>query len=78
MRPPEVNPVHAVIDRIDAGVAVLITCGGAPERLTFPARLLPEGSREGDIVSIRITVEPGAAESARGWIAPLIDRLRKR
>lgn len=68
--------VQATIDRIDEGVAVLITRNGEPARLTLPARLLPPGSREGDIVSIAITADGAATEAARERVRQKTKRLR--
>ncbi len=68
--------MQATIDRIEKEVAVLVTCGEDPSRLTLPAWFLPPGSREGDIVSIAITPDRAATDAAKDRISRKIDRLR--
>jgi len=68
--------VQATIDSIDEGIAVLITSDTEPARLILPARLLPPGSREGDVVSIAITADGAATDTAGERIRRKIGRLR--
>ncbi|HOX34814.1 MAG TPA: DUF3006 domain-containing protein [Methanoregulaceae archaeon] len=68
--------MQATIDSIDEGIAVLITCDKKPVRMTLPARLLPKGCHEGDIVSITITADRPATGSAGERIRRKIDRFR--
>jgi hypothetical protein len=70
--------VQATVDRIDAGIAVLILEGGKRERIVLPAALLPKGCREGDILSL--ILEPDTRETGRGreQVASQIERLKKR
>ena len=70
--------MRATIDRIDNKIAVLITCGESPDRITLPATLLPEGSREGDIVTIAIGSDRDATARARERVAGLADRLSRK
>lgn len=68
--------MQATIDSIDEGIAVLITAGTEPARLTLPVRLLPPGSREGDVVSIAITADRPATDTGGERIRRKIGRLR--
>ena len=70
--------IRAVVDRIDEGVAVLVLCGGAGKTITLPSSLLPDGSKEGDIVSLSVQPDPDATEAERAQVAATIERLRKR
>lgn len=70
--------IRAVVDRIDGGVAVLILCGAAVKTITLPYSLLPEGSKEGDIVSLSIQPDPDATEAEQAQVAATIERLRQR
>jgi hypothetical protein len=67
--------MQATVDRIEGGVAVLITREETPARITIPARLLPEGSREGDIVTVALGADTGATENARDAVSRTIGRL---
>ncbi len=68
--------MQATIDRIDEGIAILITHDAEPARLALPVRLLPPGSREGDIVSIVITTDAPATDAAKERVRRKISRLR--
>lgn len=68
--------MQATIDRIDGGIAVLITREETPVRITIPARLLPEGSREGDIVTVSVDPDKEATGAAQDRISRIIDRLK--
>ena len=70
--------IRAVIDRIDEGVAVLILCGAAGKTITLPSSLLPDGAKEGDIVSLSVQPDPDATQTERAQVAATIERLRKR
>ena len=68
--------MQATIERIDSGTPVLVSREENPARITIPARLLPGGSREGDIVSIEIGPDPEATAEAKARVSRLIGRLR--
>lgn len=68
--------MQATVDQIDNGIAVLVTREETPARITMPARLLPGGSREGDIVSIEIGPDPEATAEEKARVSRLIGRLR--
>jgi hypothetical protein len=66
----------ASIDRIEEGVAVLITRDAEPVRFTLPLAFLPDGSREGDIVDMAFRRNVAATEEARRRVAEGIERLK--
>lgn len=68
--------MNATIDRIEEGIAVLITADGDPVRLTVPLSLLPPGVKEGDSVTLRIDREDGATETSKGRVSTLIEKLQ--
>ena len=67
--------MQATIDRIDSGIAVLVTREENPARITIPARLLPEGSREGDIVTMTVNGDAEATITAKDTVSRMIGRL---
>jgi hypothetical protein len=67
----------ATIDRIEEGLAVLL-CGDEPVRFTLPLSLLPEGSREGDVIDMAFSRNVEETEDARRRVAERIERLRRR
>lgn len=66
------------IDRIEEGIAVLIGKDDGTGRLTVPLPLLPQGSREGDVVTLSFTRNEPATRSAQERITALQDRLKNR
>lgn len=70
--------MKAAIDRIDEGVSILLTDDLPPHRITLPAALLPPGSREGDILDLRLGRDEAATDTARARAAGQIRRLQDR
>jgi hypothetical protein len=68
---------RASIDRVEEGVAVLIS-GDGSARFTIPCSLLPAGAREGDVLEFSIRRDVAATEEARRRVAERIERLRRR
>ena len=66
------------IDRIEGTIAVLISREDEPVRVNVPVSLLPPGSREGDILTIRIDRDRKATESAKEQVSTLIEKLKKK
>lgn len=64
------------LDRIEGGLAVLIT----EDRQSWlvPARYLPAGSREGDVLDVLLRRNPEATEELSGRVAELQNRLLER
>ena len=63
--------VNLIIDAIESGGARLMLLDGAV--FEFPAALLPEGAREGDGVTVRLSLEP--ANDYKDDIDRLLDSL---
>lgn len=70
--------MKAVIDRIEGPLAVLIAREDESIRLTIPVSLLPDGCREGDILSIGIERDNQTTEAAKERVSALIEKLKKR
>ena len=70
--------MKCTIDRIEGGIAVLLSCGDEPRPFHLPVSVLPPGCREGDIVTIRIERDEEATREAKERTASLIDRLKRR
>jgi len=70
--------VRATIDRIEDGKAFLILHNGSHKPVVFPSVLLPEGCREGDIVTITLERDPVGTQQEYDRIQEQVDRLKKR
>ena len=66
------------LDRIEGNTAVLISQEDESQRCNIPLSLLPTGSREGDMLSIRIERDGVATEAAKERVSGLIEKLKKR
>ncbi|NMB79344.1 MAG: DUF3006 domain-containing protein [Methanomicrobiales archaeon] len=66
------------LDRIENGIAVLISRDDPAVRLNLPAALLPAGANEGDILTLTLERDEAAAESAKARVAALQERLKRR
>jgi hypothetical protein len=66
------------LDRIEGNTAVLISQEDESQRFNIPLSLLPTGSREGDMFSIRIERDGKATEAAKERVSGLIEKLKKR
>jgi hypothetical protein len=70
--------MKATIDQIGDQVAVLISCEDESMHLTLPASILPDGSREGDIVTLTLERDEELTEQTRELVSSLIERMRKK
>jgi hypothetical protein len=70
--------MKATIDRIEEGIAVLISAEEVPARMTVPASLLPAGAKEGDAVIIGIDRDDNATEAAKDRVSSLIAKLKNK
>ena len=66
------------LDRIDEGIAVLISREEEPVRMTIPVSLLPPFVKEGDIVTLSIERDDEATAAARIGVTGLLDKLKKK
>lgn len=65
--------IKAVIDRFEGDKAVLLV-GEQETGITWPRELLPK-SKEGDILSIQITVDTAATEQAKAEADDLFEQI---
>jgi hypothetical protein len=65
------------IDRIEEGIAVLISRDDPHLRINAPCTILPPGSGEGSVVSLLIERDDDEARAARERIARLQEKLKK-
>jgi len=70
--------MKATIDRIEGTVAVVLSREDESVRVNIPVSLLPPGSREGDILTIRIERDRAATEAAQERVSGLVEKLKKR
>lgn len=64
------------IDRIDEGIAVLVVKGDPPRQIRLPAALLPPGSREGDVLTLRLEADAAGTAAVKERVSGLIEKLR--
>ncbi|MCJ7794985.1 MAG: DUF3006 domain-containing protein [Methanoregulaceae archaeon] len=70
--------VRATIDRIENGIAVLILHSGSHKPVAIPSIFLPDGCREGDIVTLTLERDPAGTQQERDVIGEQVERLKKR
>ena len=70
--------MKATIDRIEGKMAVLLMGEDGKAKVNMPLSLLPEGCKEGDILSISIERDPEATSQAKERVSGLMDKLKKK
>ena len=70
--------MKATIDRIEGKLAALLIRNGENIKLNFPLILLPEGSKEGDILDISIHKDEKETEDAKERVSSLIEKLKSK
>jgi hypothetical protein len=68
--------VRVSIDRIEGGVAVLLARDDFPEWISIPVSLLPAGSKEGDILTLTLEVDPADTAATKKRVDGLIEKLK--
>ncbi len=66
---------RALIDRIETDKGVLLLGEEEREAVDFPVGFLPEGSKEGDVLSIKIKLESRKTREAKQKVAEMIKKL---
>jgi hypothetical protein len=66
------------LDRVDEGIAVLITRDSPTFSMTVPASLLPPGCNEGDIVTLSLDRDEEATAIARSRVTDILNKLKKK
>jgi hypothetical protein len=70
--------MKVTIDRFEDGYAVLLVRDEEDVHIDFPAELLPEGCREGDILDIEIKRDEESTEATRKRVSDLIEKLKNK
>lgn len=68
----------ATLDRIENDIAVLLVRDEETTKINIHFSLLPEESREGDILNISITRDAQATENARKRVSSLLEKLKNK
>jgi|WetSurMetagenome_2_1015567.scaffolds.fasta_scaffold02974_5 hypothetical protein len=66
------------IDRIEEGVAVLLSREDRPRTMSVPLSFLPPGSREGDIVTVEIGRDGEETRETTDRVRDLITKLKNK
>lgn len=66
------------IDRIESGIAVLISRDDPQIRFTVPVSALPPLCKEGDILTLSLERDETATAAAKERVTSLIDKLKKK
>jgi hypothetical protein len=67
-----------VVDRIEGDLAVVVLYEDDSVKFNFPVRLLPEGTREGDHLTVTFAPDEESRELERQRIADLLNELKSR
>jgi hypothetical protein len=67
-----------IIDRIEEGIAVLISQDDPAVRVPIPVTLLPPGSGEGDCIRVSLERDGDATTAARDRVSLLLEKLKKK
>ena len=70
--------MKATIDRIEGNIAVLILEEDEAVRINLPLSFLPEGCREGDILTIGIKRDTPGTKEAKERLSQRIERLKNK
>ena len=70
--------MKAVIDRVEGELAVLLLGDKGEFKLNLPLSQLPDGCKEGDILSISIERDPEATSQAKERVSGLMEKLKKK
>jgi hypothetical protein len=70
--------MKAVIDRFEGKLAVLLVGDKGEFKLNFPLSLLPEGSKESDVLNIVIERDPQATQQTKERTSSLMEKLKKK
>jgi len=64
------------IDRVEKGTAVLLVRDEETVKIDIPLFLLPEDSKEGDILDITINRDVKETEAAKERVSSLLEKLK--
>ena len=70
--------MKATLDRIEEDMAVLLIKDDESVRVVMPMSLMPEGSREGDILDLNISRDIEATGESKKRVSSLIEKLKNK
>jgi hypothetical protein len=70
--------IKATLDRIEDQIAVLLIRPEETTEVSILLSLLPEGSKEGDILNIYITKDMQETEQAKERVSSLLEKLKNK
>jgi hypothetical protein len=70
--------IKTTLDRIENTIAVLLVRPEETTKINIPVSLLPEGSKEGDILNINITKDVQEAEQTKERVSSLLEKLKNK
>ena len=70
--------MQMTIDRIEEGIAILISRVDPAVRVCVPVTLLPPGSGEGDSIRISLEGDQESTAAARERVSSLLEKLKKK
>lgn len=70
--------IKTTLDRIENTIAVLLVRPEETTKINIPVSLLPEGSKEGDILNIKITKDVQEAEQTKERVSSLLEKLKNK
>ena len=70
--------IKATLDRIEDQIAVLLIRPEETTEVSILLSLLPEGSKEGDILNIYITKDMPETEQAKERVSSLLEKLKNK
>ncbi len=65
------------VDRIEDGIAVLVLQDDPRQRITVPVGALPDGCREGDILTLTFEKDPVSSAAAKERVTGVLKNLKK-
>ncbi len=74
----EVAILKVTLDRFEDGMAVLLIRNDETIKIDFPAYLLPQDSKEGDILDITIHRDLESSQASKERVSSLIDKLKNK
>lgn len=70
--------IKTTLDRIENTIAVLLVRPEEIIKINIPLSLLPEGTKEGDILNVEITKEIQETEETKERVSSLVDKLKNK
>lgn len=72
------NSFKVTLDRIEENIAVLLVRDEEKIKINIPLFLLPEGTKEGEILDITITRNKKETEETRKRVSALLEKLQNK